>query len=447
MTTSAGFDRCLIASGFRVFWIATLVCWVTGCNTGSQFPARPVTLICPWSAGGGTDRLARQVAVLLEAELGVPVNVVNATGGGGVTGHTRGALARPDGYTLTIGTVELNMLHHRGLSAVGPTDFEPLGLLNQDSAAIFVRSDSTWTSPADLEQSIAATQRPLKASGTAAGGIWHVAMIGWLARQELPTDKVTWISINGAAPSLQELMAGGIDLVSCSVPEAKALLEAGEIRCLGVMSPQRLPASPEILTFAEQGIDWSLGSWRGLLYPHGVPPDRLKTMQAAVRTVSRSDEFARFMQQSGFHMSLAEPHAFTAFLDTTDRRFGKTLSTPVFAEAGKAVVGAWFFPSLLGGLALLVITLGFQSLGEADSGGTVRNGPIIGVVAGVLAFVGLSPVVGYVIATGMLLGGLMLAFQASWRTAAVVTLAAPLLLFQIFSRFLGVPLPWGWLGW
>lgn len=437
----------MIPVGFRLLWIATLACLVAGCNSDTEFLSRPVTLICPWSAGGGTDRLARQVAVLLEGELGVPVNVVNATGGGGVTGHTRGAVARPDGYTLTIGTVELNMLHHRGLSAVRPADFEPLGLLNQDSAAIFVRADSNWNSLADLEQAITVAQRPLKASGTAAGGIWHVAMIGWLARRDLPTDKVTWISINGAAPSLQELMAEGIDLVSCSLPEAKPLLEAGEIRCLGVMSPQRLPASPEIPTFAEQGIDWSLGSWRGLLYPKGVPADRLATMQTAVRNVSRSDEFTRFMQQSGFHISLAEPDAFTELMDSTDRRFGETLSTPVFAEADHAAVGAWFFPGLLGVLALLVVVFGFKSIGAAESDGVARKGPIIGVVAGVLAFVWLSPVVGYLIATGVLLFGLMFAFQARRRTAAVVTLIAPPLLYQIFSGFLGVPLPWGWLGW
>ncbi|MCA9049931.1 MAG: hypothetical protein KDA89_14445, partial [Planctomycetaceae bacterium] len=93
--------------------LVTLFCLTAGCGRESHWPSRPVTLICPWSAGGGTDRVSRQVAVQLEAELGVPVNVVNAVGGGGVTGHTRGALAQPDGYTLTMATVELNMLHWR----------------------------------------------------------------------------------------------------------------------------------------------------------------------------------------------------------------------------------------------------------------------------------------------------------------------------------------------
>ena len=68
-----------------------------GCQDRGSYPERPIVLICPWSAGGGTDRVSRQIAAQLERDLGVPVNVVNATGGAGVTGHTRGALARPDG--------------------------------------------------------------------------------------------------------------------------------------------------------------------------------------------------------------------------------------------------------------------------------------------------------------------------------------------------------------
>ena len=82
-----------------------------GCRTASDYPNAPMLLVCPWSAGGGTDRIARHIAALLEPELGVPVNVVNVTGGDGVTGHSRGALARPDGHTLTLFTVEIATLH------------------------------------------------------------------------------------------------------------------------------------------------------------------------------------------------------------------------------------------------------------------------------------------------------------------------------------------------
>src|SRR5687768_3392103 len=101
----------------RPYYLLTLLLLAaqTGCRDAEEFPSRPIMLICPWAAGGGTDRVSRQVAAILEDELDIPVNVVNATGGGGVTGHSRGASAPPDGYTLTMITVELNMLRHRGL--------------------------------------------------------------------------------------------------------------------------------------------------------------------------------------------------------------------------------------------------------------------------------------------------------------------------------------------
>ncbi len=89
---------------------------LAGCARDDKYPSRPITLICPWAAGGGTDRVSRQVAAHLEQDLGVPVSVVNAVGGKGVTGHSRGLSARPDGYTLTMATLELNMLHWSGLT-------------------------------------------------------------------------------------------------------------------------------------------------------------------------------------------------------------------------------------------------------------------------------------------------------------------------------------------
>ncbi len=89
---------------------------VAGCGATETYPSRPITLVCPWAAGGGTDRVSRRMAVYLEQELGVPVNVINATGGKGVTGHRRGLRARPDGYTITMITLELNTMHWSGLT-------------------------------------------------------------------------------------------------------------------------------------------------------------------------------------------------------------------------------------------------------------------------------------------------------------------------------------------
>ncbi len=200
--------------------------------------------MCPWAAGGGTDRIARQIAVLLERDLGVPINVVNVTGGDGVTGHSRGALARADGHTLTLVTVEIASLHWRGMTNISPDDYAPVGLVNEDAAAVFVRADAPWRTLADLEQAIREKPRTLRASGTAAGGIWHLALAGWLSTIGLKPTDVIWVSIAGSAPSFQELLAGGVDVVTTSLPEALALLSGGRVRALGVMAGARAAAIP-----------------------------------------------------------------------------------------------------------------------------------------------------------------------------------------------------------
>ena len=187
--------------------LALLMSVALGCRAQDRYPDGPILLVCPWAAGGGTDRVARQLAALLEQDLGVPVNVVNVTGGDGVTGHSRGALARPDGHTMTLVTVEIATLHWRGMTNISHRDFSPVGLVNEDAGAVFVRAGAPWKTLRDLEQAIRDRPRSLRASGTAAAGIWHLALGGWLATVGLAPTDVIWVSIAGSAPSLQELLA------------------------------------------------------------------------------------------------------------------------------------------------------------------------------------------------------------------------------------------------
>src|SRR5436190_7396997 len=208
-----------------------------------NYPTRPIQLICPWGAGGGTDATARIVAALLEKDFGQPVSVVNRIGGSGVVGHSAIATAAPDGYTLGIITVEIAMMHWQGLTDLTPRSYTPLALMNEDPPGIQVKSDSPYKTVKDLADAIkAAPAGKLKASGTGQGGIWHLALIGWLTAMGLKPSHVPWVPSNGAAPAMQDLAAGGIDIVTCSVPEAKSMIDAGKARSLAVMAPQRNPA-------------------------------------------------------------------------------------------------------------------------------------------------------------------------------------------------------------
>lgn len=425
---------------------------LAGCRAQESYPSRPLLLICPWSAGGGTDQVARQFAILLEADLGVPVNVVNATGGAGVTGHTRGALALPDGYTLTLITVELNMLHWRGLTNINREDFEPLMLLNRDDAALLVRADSPWQTLADLEQAIKSQPGRLKASGTAQGGIWHIALAGWLDSLGLATDAVNWISINGAAPSLQELLSGGVEMVCCSLPEAQTLLGAGEARSLGVMATERAGAFPNVPTFREQGSDWTSGGWRGLALPRGVPRDRFETLVNAARRVAASDALRRFMDSNGFNTEIEGPDQFRASLATDDARFREKLTSKAFRPVRDSRYGPYVFPSALaaGMILLFLVLLARGRLRLVDTAapmhriGMARIALAVGLIA---AFVALVDEVGYVVCAFTLLFTLLLSLRVRWPLALVVALALALLSYQVFAVGLRVTLPWGWLGW
>lgn len=293
-----------------------------------KWPSRPVTLVVPWGAGGGTDATARIVAALLEKDLGQPFNVVNRTGGSGVVGHSAIATAAPDGYTIGMITVEITMMHHQGLTDLKPTSYTPLALMNEDPPGVQVNASSPYKTAKELADAIkAAPPGKMKASGTGQGGIWHLALIGMLQAMGLKPDHVPWVPSNGAAPAMQDLAAGGIDIVTCSVPEAKAMIDAGKARSLAVMATERNPAFKDVPTLKEAaGIDYSVGAWRGIAAPKGLPKDIADTLTAALKKVNGSKEFTEFMAGRGFGVKWADQDGFAKFMASGDAAMDKAMT-------------------------------------------------------------------------------------------------------------------------
>ncbi|HEY8504774.1 MAG TPA: tripartite tricarboxylate transporter substrate-binding protein [Gemmataceae bacterium] len=425
---------------------------LAGCRKAERYPERPLTLICPWAAGGGTDRVSRQIAVGLERELGVPVNVVNATGGAGVTGHARGALARPDGYTLTTITPELCMLHWRGMTDITFRDFRPLMSVNGDPAALFVRDDSELATAGDLVGAIRSRPGEVKASGSAFGSIWHVAVAGWMTSMGLRPDDVIWVSVNGANPSLQELIAGTVDVVCCSVPEAQTLLDAGKIRCVAVMADERLTELPGVPTLREEGYDWSLSGWRGIALPNGVPEERAGLLLEALRKVVTGPEYLDFLKKSGFGARADGPEAFARTLEGSDEQFGAIFRSDAFASVQRQHFGPMFFPAILGGLFLLALGGAYVTgrlRRDAESPPITRAGRArIAVLIGALLFYVLAAeYLGFVPAAAAVMLVLMRALEVRWLVALAVTAGLVPAVYQLFAVVLRVPLPWGLLGW
>jgi tripartite-type tricarboxylate transporter receptor subunit TctC len=284
-----------------------------------SYPQRPITMIVPWGAGGGTDAVARMVASLVEKDLGQPVNVVNRTGGSGVVGHQAIASAAPDGYTIGMITVEITMMHHQKLTDLNPTSYTPIGLVNLDPAGFQVRADAPYKNMNDVLAAIKANPGKFKASGTGQGGIWHLALAGMLRDAKIDPASVPWVPSNGAAPGLQDLAAGGVEFVPCSLPEARSLIDAGKVKSLAVMSSSRSALYPNVPTLKEAtGSDWGTGAWRGIAAPKGLPPAIAARLEASVKKAYESKEYKDFMAQRGFGMLWGTGAEFASFMQKAD---------------------------------------------------------------------------------------------------------------------------------
>lgn len=289
----------------------------------AAYPERPITLIVPWAAGGGTDATARFVASLLEKELGQPINVVNRAGGGGIVGHTEIANAKPDGYTLGVVTTELSLYRTLGTAPIDHTSYTPLALYNTDPQGIHVRADDGPKTLKDLVEMVKAKPGAHKASGANLGGAAHLSLVGLLGALGLPATAAPWVPTDGSTPSLQLLTSSAIDIVATTMPEAQTMVDARKVRTLAIMRPTRDPAYPDVPTIKETvGADWSLGAWRGVAGPKALPSDVSKRLGDALKKVVTGDEFKKLMDSRKFGIEYADPAGFAAYLVTADARFG-----------------------------------------------------------------------------------------------------------------------------
>lgn len=298
-----------------------------------NYPARPITLIVPWGAGGGTDATARILGSLMEKELGQPVNVVNRTGGSGVVGHAAIASAPPDGYTIGLATVEIGMMHWQGLTELTGASYTPIGLVNADPAGIQVRADAPYKTVQDLLAAIKANPGKLKASGTGQGGIWHLALAGLLRDQKIDPAAVPWVPSNGAAPGLQDMVAGGVEIAPVSLPEARSLIDAGKVKSLAIMNDKPAALYPNVPTLkAALGSDWTMAAWRGIVAPKGIPAPVRDKLAAVVQKVANSKEYQDFMASRGFGVIYAGPEEFGRFMAKSDAELGATMKAVGIAK-------------------------------------------------------------------------------------------------------------------
>jgi hypothetical protein len=174
---------------------AGIATFAIGGKAMAAWPDRPITLIVPYPAGGGTDIVARTLAPIMERELKATINVVNRAGGGGVTGHDAIARAQPDGYTIGMITNDLSFYTHLGQSKLTHRDFTKIGQTNEILGSVTVKEGAPWNTVGELLATIKAQPGKLRGTGAAPGVNWHVGFLGMM--DSLKMDP------RSAAPSFQ----------------------------------------------------------------------------------------------------------------------------------------------------------------------------------------------------------------------------------------------------
>jgi tripartite-type tricarboxylate transporter receptor subunit TctC len=246
------------------------------------YPSRPITLVVPFATGGATDVIGRVMAERMKSSLGQPVIVENVTGAGGTIGVGRVARATPDGFTLGLGTNGSHMVAGATYTLQYDllNDFEPVALISTGPFMLVAKK----TTPAnDLKSLIAWLKtNPDKAtqghSGT--GGITHIA--GVFFQRETGT-RFQFVPYRGAAPAIQDLVAGHIDLVISDPVAATPQVRAGTIKAYGVTAKVRLHSAADIPTLDEAGLPgFDISQWHGLWLPKGTPKNITAMLNAAV---------------------------------------------------------------------------------------------------------------------------------------------------------------------
>ena len=307
---------------------------VQGCNDiNPDYPSGPIELIVPWAAGGGTDGVGRLIGDQLSTQIGTNVNVVNRTGGSGVVGHQAMVDADPDGQTVGLVTVEIGMMHHQGLTEINGEDLTAISQMNEDPAGITVAADAEWETADELLTYIEENPGEVTASGTGQGGIWHLALLGMLIDNDLPLDAVNFVPSDGAAPALQEMVAGGIDITTNALGESKTMLDSDRAKALAVMGSEADPNFPDVPTLEEQtGSDYSMSVWRGIAGPLDMDPTIVEELECHLGLIAESDEFNDFMSDSGLGVKYAGAEDFQTLMREDDEQKGEVMEEAGLAE-------------------------------------------------------------------------------------------------------------------
>lgn len=265
-----------------------------------SYPERPIRVVVPFPAGGGTDSLTRLIANAASTKYGWTIVVENKPGAGGNLALETVAKSKPDGYTLVMAqtdNVVLNPLLYGKLSYDANKDFEPIGMVAKGVAVLVVRADSPYKSLSDVVAAAKAKPGQVTFATPGTGTVAHMAEQLWEGASDI---KFTHVPYRGVSQALPELIGGQVDLYMGSIPTMQGHIEGGKVRALGVTASQRSSVLKNVPTFAEAGVKGvELASVWGLMAPAGTPKDIVVKWNTALNELLAQREVRQKILDSG----------------------------------------------------------------------------------------------------------------------------------------------------
>ena len=299
-----------------------------GSHAQSTWPNKPVTVIVPFPAGGGTDAFARPLSAQFAKLAGKPFIIDNRGGAGGTLGASIAAKAAPDGYTLFMGAV-----HHTIAPSMYPKldydiekDFVPLVLMANVPQVVVVNPKRVESS--DIKSFIEnARKNPGKLNyGSAGAGTSH-HLAGELFKQQTKTF-ITHIPYRGAGPALQDLISGNVDMKFDGLGSSANHIKGGRIKALMVSGSKRNPAFPDVPCAAEVGLpDYTVTTWYGMWAPKGTPADVQARIVEELRKAAATDELKAIWASNGAEFGNLTPAQFGAFVSSEVKRWAAVVKT------------------------------------------------------------------------------------------------------------------------
>ena len=293
-----------------------------------KYPSKPITLVCPYSAGGNADQRSRQIGRFISTALGQPVLVDNKPGAGGNIGTEAVARAKPDGYTIGMGNfapLAVNPTMFSKLNFDPAKDLMPICLIEKGPLVLMVPAKSPFRSVKDIIAAAKAGPGKLSFASGGLGGSHHLS--GEMFKS-LAGLSITHIPYKGGAPATTDLMGGQVDMMFEQMYAAAPSIRAGKLRALAITSKVRSPLFPDLPTMAEAGVPgFEVQNWQGLIAPAGTPAAIIRTLNEAVNKALADPTIKEQMLAQGNELGGGSPEVFAALIKSEADRWGKLVKS------------------------------------------------------------------------------------------------------------------------